>query len=221
MFVFFVLLPTSADRAVAKPKAEKTLSPTVSVLREVSKKYRSTNVVQIPVDKKVTSELLGRTTEYQGTIYLSQGKFRWENETPEKSLLLFDGDTIWSVQYPPEDLGGPVQVAKAKLNKNTKSQIFISTLLGKDPIDKNFDIISEKTADNTLSVELKPHSEDLQVKELRMDVDLKLKIIKNISYKDDVDNLTVIAMKKPELHKKVKKELFKFKIPKDAQVTNL
>ncbi|MBS1969012.1 MAG: outer membrane lipoprotein carrier protein LolA [Bdellovibrionales bacterium] len=218
ILVFVGMGPTFA--AVAKSKEKKPASA-VSVLKEVSKKYRNSKLVKIEADKKVTSELLGKTTNYEGEIYLSQGKFRWENETPEQTLLLFDGDTIWNVQYPPKDLGGPVQVAKAKLDKNTKSQILISTLIGKEPIDKNFKVISEKSDKETLNVELQPLSGDLRVKGLTLDVDLKTKQIKKISYKDDVDNTTEIQLKKTEFISKENKDLFKYKIPKDAQVTNL
>jgi len=210
----------SSLETLAKSKEKKPASA-VLVLKEVSKKYRSSKLVKIETDKKVTSELLGKTTTYQGEIYLSQGKFRWENEKPDQTLLLFDGDTIWNVQYPPKDLGGQVQVAKAKLDKNTKSQILISTLIGKEPIDKNFKIINEKTESEKLSVELQPLSGDLRVKDLSMEVDLKSKQITKISYKDDVDNTTEIQLKKTEFISKENKDLFKYKIPKDAQVTNL
>jgi outer membrane lipoprotein carrier protein len=220
-FALCFMLPTSLRFAEAKTKAEKKPASAVRVLKDVSRKYRNSKLVKIQTDKKVTSELLGKTTNYDGVIYLSQGKFRWENETPEQSLLLFDGDNIWNVQYPPKDLGGPVQVAKAKLNKNTKSQILISTLIGKESIDKNFEVISENTADGVLTTELKPLSSDLRVKQLTLEVDVKKKEIRKISYKDDVDNLTVIELKNTEFQKKENKDLFKFKIPKDAQVTNL
>jgi outer membrane lipoprotein carrier protein len=223
--ILVVLLPVlfvfSTASSFAKEKATKAKSFAVATLKEVSKKYRNSKLVKIETDKKVTSELMGKTTNYQGFIYLAQGKFRWENETPEQSLLLFDGETIWNVQFPPKDLGGQVQVAKAKLNKNTKSQILISTLIGKEPIDKNFEILNEKTDQEILSVELKPLFSDLRVKQLTLDVEPKTKEIKKISYKDDVDNLTVIEMKKTDFLKKENKDLFKYKIPKDAQVTNL
>jgi outer membrane lipoprotein carrier protein len=222
---FLFLIPlifsmSSSFEAQAKTKEKKPASA-VAVLKEVSKKYRNSKLVKIETEKKVTSDLLGKTTSYQGVIYLAQGMFRWENETPEQSLLLFDGEIIWNVQYPPKDLGGPVQVAKAKLNKNTKSQILISSLIGKEPIDKNFKVIQEKTAYDILSVELQPLSGDVRVKGLTLDVDVKSKQIKKIFYKDDVDNTIDIDMKKTEFLTKENKELFKYKTPKDAQVTNL
>jgi len=206
--------------AVAKSKEKKSASA-VSVLKEVTKKYRNSKLVKIETDKKVTSELLGKTTVYQGEIYLSRGKFRWENETPDQTLLVFDGDSIWNIQYPPKDLGGQVQVSKAKLDKNTKSQILISTLIDGDSFDKNFKVISEKSDKENLNVELQPLSGDLRVKGLTLDVDLKSKKIKSISYQDDVNNTIEIQLKKTEFISKENKDLFKYKIPKDAQVTNL
>lgn len=217
--LLFVGWGPSAE-ATPKKKVKKPATA-VSVLRNVGKKYRNSKLVKISTDKKVTSELMGRTTKYEGEIYLSKGKFRWENTTPEKTLLVFDGETIWNVQYPPEDLGGPIQVAKAKLDKNTKSQILISTLIGKEPIDKNFNVINEKTEQDTMIVQLQPLTGDLRVKDLTLEVNVKANEIKKISYKDDVDNLTEIILKKTEFISKEKKELFKYKIPKDAQVTNL
>lgn len=204
----------------AKSEGKKPV-PAAALLKEVSKKYRNSKLVKIETDKKVTSELLGKTTHYKGVIMLSQGKFRWENETPEQSLLLFDGETIWNVQYPPKDLGAQIQVAKAKLDKNTKSQILISTLIGKEPINKNFKILNEERTNNVLSISLQPLSGDLRVKDLTLDVDVSTKEIQKISYKDDVDNKTEIVLNKTEFISKENKSLFKFKIPKDAQVTNL
>lgn len=193
----------------------------MTVLKDVSKKYRNSKLVKIETHKKVTSELLGKTTNYEGVIYLAQGKFRWQNETPEQSLLLFDGDVIWNVQFPPKDLGGPVQVAKAKVDKNTKSQILISALIGKEPIEKNFKIIRETMEKDTMSIELESRKNDVRVKGLTLKIDLNSKLIKNISFKDDVNNTTEIEMKNTEFLSKANKELFKYKIPKDAQVTNL
>jgi outer membrane lipoprotein carrier protein len=209
---------TSAKKAGPAPKKTQA---SAGLLRDVSKKYRTDKVVKITTSKKVTSELLGKTTNYEGTIYLAQGKFRWENQTPEESLLLFDGTTIYNIQYPPKDLGGPVQVAKAKLDKRTKSQILITTLLGTQPIDKNFVVVKTSANPGMTSLELKPLTGDLRVKELSLNIDTQAKLIRTISYKDDVNNLTTIELTKTEFLKKENKDLFKFKIPKDAQVTNL
>lgn len=217
-FILFCLVALPLQTVFAATNEHKN---TVALLKDVSKKYRASKLIKIEVEKKVTSDLMGKTTTYDGHIYLSQGKFRWENDTPDETLLLFDGQTIWNVQYPPKDLGGAPQVAKAKLDKNTKSQILISTLIGKEPIDKNFEIIDTQKDGDLNIVKLKPLSSDVRVKDLILNVDGKTKQIREISYKDDVNNLTVIQMKKTDFNYKDKNDLFKFKVPKDAQVTNL
>lgn len=224
-FSFLLLILPSlfvSSYAVSQTKLKEKKAPSaILVLKDVSKRYRNSKLVKIKTEKKVTSELLGKATTYQGFIYLAQGSFRWENETPEKSLLIYDGETIWNVQHPPKDLGGQIQVAIAKIGKNTKSQILISTLIGKESIDKNFKIIREKQEDHFLFIELEPLSGDLRVKDLTLKIDLKIQKIKKISYKDDVDNLIEIDLVNTEFIPKENKELFKYKIPKDAQVTNL
>jgi outer membrane lipoprotein carrier protein len=221
LFPVLISLIPVVGTAMVKSKTELLSATGAKVLKETSRKYRTTKLVKIETNKKVTSELMGRTTNYKGVIYLSQGKFRWENETPDETLLMFDGETIWNVQYPPKDLGGQIQVARAKLTKTTKSQILISTLIGKESIDKNFEVINEKTVDNILIIELKPLTSDLRVKDLNLSIDPKDKIILKISYKDDVDNLTVVELKNTEFLKKENSGLFKYEIPKDSQVTNL
>ncbi|MBK9324606.1 MAG: outer-membrane lipoprotein carrier protein LolA [Bdellovibrionaceae bacterium] len=220
MTLFALLSFANLDTALAEV-AKKPESAT-NFLKSVSKKYRGSKMIKIATEKKVTSELMGKTTVYAGHVYLARGKFRWENDSPDESLLLFDGENIWNVQYPPKDLGGSIQVAKAKLSKNTQSQILISMLIGREPIDKNFEITSEtRSEQGVLDVELKPRSQDVRVKQLHLGIDIASKEIRKISYKDDVDNSTVIEMKKTEFLKSEKRSLFKYKVPKDAQVTNL
>ena len=220
--VALLALSTFANLDIVLAGTPNIPNSAANLLKGVSKKYRGGKMIKIATEKKVTSELMGKTTVYAGHIYLARGKFRWENDTPDESLLLFDGDNIWNVQYPPKDLGGATQVAKAKLSKNTQSQILISMLIGVEPIDKNFEIGSEtRSEQGALDIELRPRSQDVRVKQLRLGVDLASKEIRKISYKDDVNNFTEIEMKKTEFLKSENKNLFKYKIPKDAQVTNL
>ena len=74
------------------------------------------------VEKTVTSEMLAKETTYSGKIKLSNGKFRWENESPEKTLLLFDGKNLFSVQYPSKEFNTGTQVAKSKIDEKGKKQ---------------------------------------------------------------------------------------------------
>lgn len=190
-----------------------------NILSDVSAKYRKSNLVTIQLVKTVKSNLLGKETKYKGTVFLATNKFRLNIEEPEKSQVIFDGKTIWSVQYPPKELPGPVQVAKSKLDKNTKKQILLSTLISKDGIKENFKITKEEKVDSGTRISLVPLKNELNIKTL--DVVVKGNKISSISYADDVGNTTFFEFEKTEFSSKSSGQIFKYKIPKDAQVTNL
>ncbi|WP_415061748.1 LolA family protein [Bdellovibrio sp.] len=192
----------------------------MSALQKVAKKYRASKLVEMSVEKSVKSELLGKETKYSGKIYLGNGKFRWENTTPEKTLLVFDGTTIWSEQTPPKEFGGPVQVAKGKVDKKNRSHVLISSLLGAD-LSKNFKVVNERTVGGLLKLDVEPLYDDLSVKSLSVVLDPDANTMKEISYKDDIGNLTTMIFSDVKFLKKEKKSLFKYQPPKGAQVTDL
>ena len=209
----FAALFLMAATAQAKPSL---------ALKQVTQKYRSAKMVEMTVNKVIKSELLGREIPYDGKIFLASGKFRWENKTPDETLLVFDGSTIWSVQMPPKEFGGSVQIMKGKVDKKTKSQILISTLLGKEPVEKNFKVLKEeKKSDGIVLLEVEPTGSDLTIKKLNLVLDTKKKELKEVSYVDDVGNATSLKFSNIEFLKKEDKSLFKYVPPKGAQVSNL
>jgi outer membrane lipoprotein carrier protein len=208
----FVGLLFVAISASAKPSR---------ALKEVTQKYRNAKMVEMAVDKVIKSELLGREVTYNGKIFLANGKFRWENKTPDETLLVFDGTTIWSVQMPPKEFGGAVQILKGKVDKKTRSQILISTLLGKEPIERNFKVLKEEKKDNQAMLEIAPQGTDLTIKKLNLVLDTKKKELSEVSYVDDVGNLTILKFSNIQFLKKEDKNLFKYVPPKGAQVSNL
>lgn len=191
------------------------------LLDQTLKKYRNAKMIRMDVIKKIKSELMGKESKYEGSIHLGSGKFRWENQTPEHTLLLFDGKTILNVQYPPKEFKAPVQVAKAKVNKQTKNQILIATLLDKNSNGHKFKVLSETKQGEHTILEMKPPGEDLTVQNFRLKIEGKSQKILEISYKDDVGNLTTMQFKNIQFLSKLDGRLFQYKIPKDAQVTNL
>ena len=185
------------------------------------KKYQKSKMVSMNVEKIVVSEILAKETTYSGQIKLSSGKFRWENEKPEKTLLLFDGKNLFSVQYPSKEFNTGTQVAKSKIDEKGKKQILIASLLSPNSAKSKFKLLSEKKGPVLTEVEIQPDSPDLQIKNLTLSIHQKTKQIQNISYKDDVGNLTKMSFSNIKFDTKADPKLFQYKIPKDAQVTNL
>lgn len=191
-----------------------------SALKTLSKRYRDAALVEMNVEKLVKSELLGKQTIYQGKIFLMKGKFRWENSTPEKTLLVFDGTTIWSEQTPPKEFGGPVQVAKGKVDRKTTSHVLISSLLGAD-LEKNFKVLKNKKEGNLLLLELAPLQPDPAFKLLNVKINSSENTLQEVAYEDDIGNLTTLKFSDIQFQKKSKTQLFKYQPPKGAQVTDL
>lgn len=204
----------------AKP-VEVTPQKHSDLFEQALKKYQISKMVSMKVEKTVVSEILSKETVYSGQIQLSSGKFRWENETPEKTLLLFDGKTLFNVQYPSKEFKGNVQVAKSEINEKAKKQILISSLLSPGSTKSNFKVLSEKKTAALTEFQVRPETDDLQIKELTISINEKTKQIQGISYKDDVGNLTKMAFSEIKFEAKSDPKLFQYKIPKDAQVTNL
>ena len=201
--------------------AKKSAGPDLSVLKQATAKYRSAKLVQMNLEKIVKSELTGKENVYKGQVYLSSGLFRLVNTEPEKSLLVYDGKVVWNEQPPSPDFPGPVQVTKTKMAGKDKSQTLFATLLTKDPVTKNFKIVSAKKEDGQTVYEAEPMNSDLSVRSLTLKISNKSKQVTEISYKDDLDNLTVMKFSDPQFKKSLDKSLFKYKPPQGAQVTEI
>jgi outer membrane lipoprotein carrier protein len=212
----FISLSFLCASAVAKApfKSADTFGSTIA-------RYQTAKLISMKVQKTVKSELLGKETIFKGHIQLSSGKFRWENNEPEKSLLLFDGRNLFNVQYPPEDFGGPVQVAKSKVDQKTRKQILISSLLSPSDAKTKFKVLKVQKTGEVVDYQISPEGEELQIKELTVRIQPKNQQIDEISYKDDVGNLTRMAFTDVVFSKKADPEIFKFKMPKGAQVTDI
>jgi outer membrane lipoprotein carrier protein len=198
----------------AKPKSDQN----VRELERIVSQYKNANSIVLNVNKTVKSELLGKETAYVGVITFSKGKFHWITEKPEKSLLIFDGNIFWTIQYPPEEFKAAPQVAKTVLNKNKQAPYMITILLGPSSLQKNFEISTAKVDGDIMNFNLKEKDNKLGVKDLQIKVNKKSEKILGLNYLDEVDNLTTLSFIKTKLNTNVKFSLFKFKAPKDAKI---
>ncbi len=201
----------------------KTTTPAFDLapLNQATAKYRSAKMVQVDVEKTVKSELTGREAKYKGVIYLSSGMFRMVNSEPDKSVLVFDGSTIWNEQAASADFPGPVQVTKSRLSGKSKSQALFANLLTKDPVTKNFKVMNVKKENGTTIYEGRPLNTELNVQSMSLKIATSSKLVTEISYTDDIGNLTVMKFKNPQFKKSIDKKMFQYKPPKGAQVNEL
>jgi len=190
-------------------------------LKHTTARYRKSEMTGMDVVKTVKSELLGSENVFLGNILISEGMLRWETHSPEKTLIVYDGEILWNEQSPPKEFPGPVQVIRAKLDRKNKAQVMIASLLGGTSIFESFKVLNESINNNEISYSLEPKIRDLKLKDLMISVLRKENQINAISYKDDVGNTTLMKFSNIEFNKKKNTKLFRYAPPKGAQVNNL
>lgn len=212
LFFIAALLGISAQGKSAAKKA----APDLKVLFH---QIRSAPFVTLNVEKKTKSELLGTETVSPGVIYISDDKFRWDTEGKEKSRIIYDGKTIWTIQDPPKGFKVPPQVTKMKLDKKNENQILLKSLFH-DKFDSQFKITKATQDKTTWVYKLVPVKKDAMVNDLEIKVSSK-KEISEIAYTDEVQNKISVLVNKVSLSKKPDLKLFQYKPPAGAQVTEI
>lgn len=207
-FSFAAKKKTANAQAV---KTEKTLTSEQQLLKALSDLTQAP-MTKIESTKTVESSLIGKKTNYTGDIFLSQGKFRWDTKTPEKSTLLFDGKILWVI----EDRF----VTKTQLKKNMKSQTLNIILMDPKSLKKKFDLIEKKDVVGEISFQLKPKAKDISVKDIVISMDSSSKALKQLSYNDN-DAKTIILFHKIEKLNKAEKSYFTYKPKPGDQVTEM
>jgi outer membrane lipoprotein carrier protein len=184
-------------------------------LEKVLTAYRSAKALQANVTKTVDQETLGTSTKSEGQFYFSKGKLRLEMNEPEKTLLVYDGKTVWFESRVDEE---HIVVTKIKSKDLTKGNSLLAGLFDKKNVLQSFKLKSSKKdgKGEAFHFDAKDKKADVQ----KLDILLKGKDLKTISYKDSVENRVTLDfsnMKKG----KVNTDKFTYKAPKHAEVQEL
>ncbi len=187
-------------------------------LDKVMKNYKQADTVILDVRKTVKSEILDKETVYKGVIRFSKGKLHWTNEEPSKSLIIYDGSILWSIQYPPAEFKSPPQVAKTKLKKGKSSPLVLTSLLGDKPLKKYFEVAPDNIDGIYQTFKLKEIKNTLGVKDILLTIDTKLDRLVKLQYIDEVENLTKLEFRGTQFNEVIKPTMFSFKPPKGITV---
>lgn len=189
-------------------------------LKSVFQKFKNSALVKMDVEKKTKSELLGNETSAPGVIYISQEKFRWDTEGKEKSRIIYDGKTVWTIQDPPKGFKVPPQVTKMKMNKKSEGQLLLKSLFN-DKFDSEFKVTKKtKTSDGMVYNLVPTKKNESLIHELEVRLN-SANELKEISYSDEVQNKIQVMINKIVVSKKAEPKLFQYLPPADAQVTEI
>jgi outer membrane lipoprotein-sorting protein len=215
----FIIAATNFS-VVANARGTKAKSEASNkALTQVISEYRNSGMVKMAVKKTTKYAELETTKVEEGTIYISKGKLRWEAQGQEKSLIVFDGQDLWNVEYPPAEMKSPVQVIKTAFNSKSKNQAVLSLFVGKKPVTQNFKVEALPATGDLIKYKLEPKEASLSVKDLIVEIDAKKKIVKSLAYADDLKNETSLSFDQVTTTKSGDARLFQFSPPKGAEVT--
>jgi outer membrane lipoprotein carrier protein len=139
---------------------------------------------------------------------LRPGKFRWSYEKPYKTLLVSDGNKLWS--YDPE----LNQVAVKKLGTAFGSSP--AALLAGQDLDRHFELKEGTVADGIEFVEATPRDGDASFEQVKIGFAANLPVSMEIH--DSFGQVTVLRFTRFEANPALPAGLFRFVAPAGADV---
>lgn len=215
-----VLILVAPAFVFAKGKATaKKASIAIAAPPEVSQalaSYRAAKGVKAKVKKTVVQETMGTQMSSSGKFYFNKGKMRLEMSEPERTLLVYDGKTIWFESRADEE---HIVVNKINGNEFKRSDSLLAQLFNKKDVLKGFTLKSEfaDVSKKTFQFAAKDKKKSDVV---ALEIAVKDKEIRRISYKDQIDNRVTLEFSDIEKGN-VPADKFSYKPPKGAEVTDL
>jgi outer membrane lipoprotein-sorting protein len=183
-----------------------------TALEEALLGYSRVTHLSFSVEKRVRSELLLSETLRPGSLKIEKDRFRFELFGEPKTLIVYDGKTLWIVE------GNSVTQTRANQKSHPEialfNRIFFSNALKEDfVISQNSNDLDIKSGSKTASFKaffsLQPKKNYLPLKDIQ--IALENGQIKELFYKDDLDSLTQIIFLKEQRTNKREKNAFQFK----------
>ncbi len=191
-------------------------------LKETEGVYKSSGFIKIRLQKDVTQELLDRTKNYKGELFLaSTGSFKLAIEEPQKSILLVNDKNVYMLDYPIDEAQNKVQILRSDKPEKLKAEGLLALLVGKKEISELFKIIETKKDKNEITYKLHPKQKNIQVQSVELVVDASKNQFKSITYWDDLGNRTSYHFKEHTFSEKSPENFFEFKQPNNSSITDL
>ncbi len=216
-FLFLFSIPAFLFAHVAF--AKKTQKPNHDLLIQALVVYQKAPLVRAKTVKRVESDFLEKTTIFEGVLYLGQGRFRWETSQPDQSIVIFDGQYLYSIQ--------DGQATRSKITKQVRQQSLMVILFSPQKLNERFDVknletvvVGKKEAP-TVGFQLTPKTKDIEIEDLEIFIDKKSKKIERISYKDEVGQLVQIAFSDTEMRKSKDNERFSYQPAQGEKIIDL
>jgi len=119
---FTVLLMLSFVFFTSTSNAVKVVDPQAELLSKVAATYRNADLVEMTVERRITSNWKPKEEVSKGKMFYAHGKIRWEIQEPDKNWTIYDGKTFWNIEFANSDFGAGAKnrVTESTVEKKNK-----------------------------------------------------------------------------------------------------
>ena len=193
-----------------------SMPPLDYILKELEKRYTGS---QFSADflQESTIKAMEITDFASGRVYVRYpGMMRWEYEKPERQAIITDGHKLWI--YRPLD--NQVMTGNAPVFfRDGKGASFLSDIR---LVRQKFNISSHQPeGENLYELRLVPREKTLNISQIRLYIVPRAFTIARIVTLDDYGDDTRIDIVNPQFNVELDPALFKFDIPKGADVQKI
>lgn len=223
LFLLFIFLFFNGQMVSAYNLSSKTASmPDDSslsldeIIKNVEKHY-SVSGFSARFSQTSTIKAMDITDTASGTAFFKRpGKMRWEYETPDRQMIITDGNTLWV--FRPDD--NQVMIGKApSFFKGGKGFSFLSDMKA---IRQKFSMILEKeTQKGFFVLKLLPKEKTYDVAEIRLTISTATFDVVGIVTYNSYGDETRIVFNNIRFNQKIDDSLFHFNIPEGMEVLQL
>lgn len=211
-----ILLTAVAVTALPAAVSADSTPPLDYILKELEKRYTGS---QFSADflQESTIKAMEITDFASGRVYVRYpGMMRWEYEKPERQVIITDGHKLWI--YRPLD--NQVMTGNAPVFfRDGKGASFLSDIR---LVRQKFTITAHPAeGENLYELRLVPREKTLNISQIRLYVVPRAFTIARIVTLDDYGDDTRIDIVNPQFNVDLDPALFKFDIPKGADVQKI
>jgi outer membrane lipoprotein carrier protein len=144
-------------------------------------------------------------------VFAKPGKMRWTYDSPEPSVVVSDGETLWIWDEKARE------VQKMALGAGPLSNAGVQFLLGDARLDAEFEIRAKECTEPSVTLSLVPRH-DAQYERIELSVDPKSGVVTETVVVDLFGNRTTVAMRQVRENDGAKATDFRFAVPAGARV---
>ncbi|MEI7973026.1 MAG: outer membrane lipoprotein carrier protein LolA [Bdellovibrio sp.] len=214
IFSLFWMSYFSFSAEVPKRIAPKASSSLQIDFRSHLRPFAQIPELKIDYRKIQTSQTLKKEKRSRGRLFLTGRNFRLEEVEPDRTTLIFDGKSLWTLQYPPEAFGDTPDISRLRVNQNHQEQMLLLSLL-KGQFDQVFRVQSKSGKEYLLELK-RPvvHVQDLRVRVQDAGVE-------SVGWTDELGNRTFFLFENFEALAQRDRQRYQFKPPKGVAIMEI